>query len=477
MAANVPQQNLDRLHTLFVATLGLFAVFIALFAVSWYTEWRLERANEQRYQSYLLADELRQSSDDLTRMVRSYIATGQPQYQAYYDDILAIRDGRIPRPLHYNRIYWDLVSPQQPRPRPEAGAASLLSLMQAANFAPQEFARLAQAKQQSDLLSRTERQAMALVRQAGSLPAGERALLHTAAERMVNDEAYVAAKARIMQPIDQVYELIEQRTASEVAMAVQQSQRVRLAFMLVALGLCLLLLRMRRYSREVLGCSLRQLYAYIVRLGSHPPPAVPRTTVGQDTVLGWLVRTDARLRQLARKQQQVQQQLAAQAHSDALTGLANRRALQQQLADWLALPPDQPWGLAYLDLDGFKPVNDRYGHAAGDALLLAVAGLLKQLRPRALCVARMGGDEFVVLLQGDQPLLTACLQQLVADMAGAGQAAGLPQAVSVSAGLRCCEPGLVLTAEQVLQQADAALYQAKQGGKNRLCLWQPVGDM
>src|SRR5574343_1405088 len=111
MAVIAPQQNLDRLHWLFVATLLLFSVFTCLFGLSLYTELRLDRAHEQRYQSYLLADELRQSSDDLTRMVRSYIATGQPQYQAYYDDILAIRDGRIPRPLHYNRIYWDLVSP------------------------------------------------------------------------------------------------------------------------------------------------------------------------------------------------------------------------------------------------------------------------------------------------------------------------------------------------------------------------------
>ncbi|MFN4235641.1 MAG: diguanylate cyclase [Vogesella sp.] len=470
MAANVPQQNLDRLHWLFVATLLLFAVFAALFALSLYTEWRLDRANERRYQSYLLADELRQSSDDLTRMARSYIASGNPKYRAYYDEILAIRDGRMARPLHYNRIYWDLVFPRQARPQPRAEAASLLSLMQAAGFAPQEFARLAKAKQHSDSLSGVEREAMAMVDRADSLPEREAAPLRAAASLMLNDEAYFLAKARIMRPIDEVYALIEQRTVFEVAQAAQQSRLVRAAFMLVAIGLCLLLLRMRRYSREVLGCSLRQLYSYIVRLGSQPPPPVPVATGGQDTVLGWLVRTDTRLRQLAQEQEQVQQQLTRQANTDALTGLANRRALLQQLQDWLLLPPTQAWGLAYLDLDGFKQVNDRHGHAVGDTLLQAVAGQLVMLRPSLLCAARMGGDEFVLLLLGDADSLLHDMQCLVSDIERLSADTVPAATVSVSIGLLSHAAGPAPTLEQVLQQADAAMYRVKLAGKNGVYL-------
>src|SRR5574343_969171 len=170
MAVIAPQQNLDRLHWLFVATLLLFAVFTCLFALSLYPEWRLDRAHERRYLSYLLADELRQTSDDLTRMARSYIASGNPKYQAYYDEILAIRDGRMARPLHYNRIYWDLVFPRQQRPQPRGEPASLLGLMQGGGFAAAELARLTEAKQQSDRLTLREREAMAMLARADSLP-------------------------------------------------------------------------------------------------------------------------------------------------------------------------------------------------------------------------------------------------------------------------------------------------------------------
>lgn len=471
MAVNAPQQSLDRLHWLFVATLLLFAVFTCLFALSLYTEWRLDRAHERRYQSYLLADELRQTSDDLTRMARSYIASGNPKYQAYYDEILAIRDGRMARPLHYNRIYWDLVFPRQQRPQPRGEAASLLGLMQGGGFAAAELARLTEAKQQSDRLTLREREAMALLARADSLPSRQAAALREAARLMLNDEAYFLAKARIMRPIDEVYGLIEQRTAFEVTQAAQQAALVRLAFMLVALGLCLLLLRMRRYSREVLGCNLRQLYGYIVQLGSEPPPRIPARSGSDDTVLAWLVRTDARLRQLAAAQARVQQQLVRQALTDTLTGLGNRRALQQQLADWLALPPPAAWGLAYLDLDGFKPVNDQHGHAVGDALLQAVAQTLGRLSPPPLCAARVGGDEFVLLLAGDAAVLQADMQRLVAAIAQPAEIAGCRLQVSVSLGLLTFAAGPAPGVDAVLQQADGVMYRAKQQGKNRVC-WQ-----
>src|SRR5262249_42689470 len=68
------------------------------------------RAYDNRYQSYLLAGELRQSSDDLTRLGRTYVVTGDKSYKQQYMDILAIRNGEKPRPQAYNRIYWDFVA-------------------------------------------------------------------------------------------------------------------------------------------------------------------------------------------------------------------------------------------------------------------------------------------------------------------------------------------------------------------------------
>jgi len=71
---------------------------------------QMSQATEARYQSYLLADELRQSSDDLTRLARTYVVTGDPAYEKQYLDILDIGNGKKARPRHYERIYRDFVA-------------------------------------------------------------------------------------------------------------------------------------------------------------------------------------------------------------------------------------------------------------------------------------------------------------------------------------------------------------------------------
>ncbi len=87
----------------------MFVVFAATFVAYTWSEWRVDRANESRQLSSLLVDELRQSSDDLTRMVRAYVVTGDTIYRQHYQEILDIRDGRKPRPVLYHYVYWDLV--------------------------------------------------------------------------------------------------------------------------------------------------------------------------------------------------------------------------------------------------------------------------------------------------------------------------------------------------------------------------------
>ena len=81
------------------------------------------RSADLRYRSYLLADELRQSSDDLTRLARTYAVTGDAKYEKQYFDILDIRNGKKPRPEHYERIYWDFVAAGIDKPQPDGATA------------------------------------------------------------------------------------------------------------------------------------------------------------------------------------------------------------------------------------------------------------------------------------------------------------------------------------------------------------------
>ncbi|MEJ6004962.1 diguanylate cyclase [Paucibacter sp. AS339] len=173
-------------------------------------------------------------------------------------------------------------------------------------------------------------------------------------------------------------------------------------------------------------------------------------------------------------------QLLTLAYHDALTGLPNRALLQDRLQQAMvqAKRRGNHLALAFLDLDAFKAINDRHGHAAGDALLVGVAHHIKQVLREGDTFARLGGDEFVVLL-ADLPDELACepmLQRIL-------EAASLPVAwrgvslqVSTSLGVAFYPADRELNADQLLQQADHAMYRAKQEGRNRFELSGP-GDL
>jgi len=118
---------------------------------------RLNRTISLQHGSYKLADQLRQSSDDLTRMVRTYAATGDSTFEEYFYTILNIRDGKAPRPEHYDRIFWDFIMAGKTIPSNEDGERiSLQTLMEHAGFTDEEFELLAEAKRRSDKLVKLE---------------------------------------------------------------------------------------------------------------------------------------------------------------------------------------------------------------------------------------------------------------------------------------------------------------------------------
>ncbi|WCM91175.1 EAL domain-containing protein [Acidovorax sp. NCPPB 2350] len=170
--------------------------------------------------------------------------------------------------------------------------------------------------------------------------------------------------------------------------------------------------------------------------------------------------------------QRVQEDLLHQlAHFDALTGLPNRVQLARRLEQAMAQAGarERLLGVAYLDLDGFKPVNDRLGHSAGDRLLVVVAGrLTRALRPID-CVARLGGDEFVILLpdlrtRSEVELLLARLMESLSAPYTLGT-----ERVTVTASVGyTLYPEDGADADTLLRHADHAMYGAKQGGRNRV---------
>ncbi|RDV03387.1 GGDEF domain-containing protein [Undibacter mobilis] len=161
------------------------------------------------------------------------------------------------------------------------------------------------------------------------------------------------------------------------------------------------------------------------------------------------------------------------ARHDALTGLPNRHGLVNAAEAKLAAACEtgRPLSLLFVDLDGFKAVNDTYGHAAGDTLLKLVAERLRHmLRPDDLA-ARIGGDEFVMLVANrDERESMAFAEQLIATVSSSydlGGGANAPIGLSIGIAMA---PEHGASIEALLASADAALYEAKSKGKCRCCM-------
>lgn len=149
--------------------------------------------------------------------------------------------------------------------------------------------------------------------------------------------------------------------------------------------------------------------------------------------------------------------------TDTLSGLANRRAFNEALAEAY-----EDASLAILDVDRFKAINDRFGHQAGDEVIRDVAGILRGVVGDRGLVARLGGEEFGLILTGGGLPQRLALVERARNMVSAQnlRAAGVGLTVTVSAGVAEFYPGQ--RSELVYARADRALYQAKDEGRNRV---------
>ncbi|GGQ50047.1 GGDEF domain-containing protein [Couchioplanes azureus] len=172
-----------------------------------------------------------------------------------------------------------------------------------------------------------------------------------------------------------------------------------------------------------------------------------------------------RIRLLSAQRDRAEQTLAYHATHDELTALYNRRHITAEIDRALA---DLDRGaldevtIMLCDLDGFKPVNDRYGHAAGDAVLRAVAARLAAVVRSGDLVGRLGGDEFLILCRGSAGLEASALTARIADAVRAPiPVPGAEVSVGVTTGVAQARPGEVVDREALVGRADAAMYAGK----------------
>ncbi|WP_295756387.1 EAL domain-containing protein [Undibacterium sp.] len=281
---------------------GLVFILVAIvFGIYVYVEKKIDHANELRHRSFLLADELRQSSDDLTGMARSYVITGERAYKDYYQKILSIRDGQLARPLGYENVYWDLVLAGQTPENGSGAAVALLDLMRELGLSEQETQLLANAKANSDSLALTELKAMRLIESGGAVSDAP----HQEARAMLFDLEYIRAKAAIMQPINRFYTLMDQRTLAAVQTAEAFANAIRIIFCALAILFLLMLRRVGVALHATLGGSLDALHEHLKRLGhgDFSKPILLATGM-EGSVLGLVATTQNELRKIEEESKQ-----------------------------------------------------------------------------------------------------------------------------------------------------------------------------
>lgn len=219
---------------------------------------------QQRHRSFVLAIQLLESSDSLTRMARSFVATSNPKFREDYFRILNIRNGKLPRPSDYDPTYWWLEGAGQEPATPLVSAISLQELMKIEGITSDELALLTESQRNSDQLVELEKLAFAKVQSLSSLPASSpqaKSQLREQALQLLYGKKYADAKANIMRPIKMFYHLLEDRTRTALATThFQLKQNISLAVALIMIMFLTIL--------GFIGYARRNIVKPIYHLGS-----------------------------------------------------------------------------------------------------------------------------------------------------------------------------------------------------------------
>ncbi|WBA13597.1 methyl-accepting chemotaxis protein [Salinivibrio proteolyticus] len=212
----------------FIIGAGIVVSFVTIIQLNGLMN-KVDEMAQVRYASYQTADELRQSSDDLTRLGRTYVVTADDKYEKMYMDILAIRNGEKPRPVNYHTIYWDLVLNYGQKPKPDGKTISLNQRMQDLGFTEKEFDFLKKAQANSDGLVNMEVKAMNAVKGLYPDSSGNYTVRGEPDKQMaielLHSPQYHQEKAKIMKPIESFFIALEERTSAQFNAAAASVKR------------------------------------------------------------------------------------------------------------------------------------------------------------------------------------------------------------------------------------------------------------
>ncbi|MBA2710601.1 MAG: hypothetical protein H0U57_08430 [Tatlockia sp.] len=255
------QEKIKSIKTDYQKVIVLVAIFFLILSTisiyANYNQTQIIKSEQNRHNSISTANELLQSSDDLTKMVRLYTITGDEKYKRYFNDILAIREGKLSRPKDYSPFYWHYVLGGKIAHIPSGAPSSFLSRAKDLHFSELEMEQLKKAEQNSINLTILEKRAFSLaeglyLNEEGryTIPGKKDPKL---AQQLLHSKEYHQAKVGIMQAIEEFQLSVESRTAKEFSNLQTIQKYILFNFQgIILLGISLCFLAWRYANRRLM---------------------------------------------------------------------------------------------------------------------------------------------------------------------------------------------------------------------------------
>lgn len=406
-----------------------------------------------KYKMIMKSDELRKSSNYLTRFARNYVVTSDEQYKKDYYKVLNIRNGKDFKPKGYNSIYWNLAEPYRSKIHPNSKIKSVLI---------DEIKALPYTKKQLDLLKKSLSKSQELVNL--EIEAFKMMELNKKdlAKNILFSNDYKIAKHNIMQPLNELLEL----TYSDFKIYNERTQEkinnlFKIIFILVISGISIFFIALFSLRKKVL-IPIEYLMGVINKI-KHDEKDFKKVIYCNDEI-GVFTEQLFEMKEQRDKDFEKLKQLSI---TDSLTGIKNRRSFFEASEKFfkLAKRKEYPLSIIMLDIDFFKKVNDTYGHIIGDEVLkFLVKVVTKELRDSDI-FARYGGEEFIILLPDtdiEGAYKTANkLRKIIEDSPYEGD---VKVCITISLGIAQLKNEKLLN--ELIKKADEALYKAKDSGRN-----------
>ena len=451
----------------FTVLLSLF-IYVVTQTIGVFKEQSIK--NKSYYvRSQNLANELRQSSDDLTRMARTYVVTGDAIFEQFYYEIFAIRNGEAPRPIKYTPTYWyTSLTPDRTSSINLGKPVPLQTLMHEMGFLEKEFLLLHKSQNRSDKLARLEIKAFAAMKGLYDDGSGNFTIKGRPDRALAIDilfsSQYNEEKIMIMKPIQKFLEAVEARMISELntLQAKQEEYLWYVIILMIISTIMAIIIAVYVRNKIVLPIFSLDHDAHTIAGGNYQV----RCKINAENEIGSLSQS---LNEMADHIELDIKKLEKLATTDELVGITNRRSFMKYLDLEIERSHryGEPLSLLMLDVDYFKEFNDSYGHIIGDEVLKLICKVSQTALRENDLMGRIGGEEFAFLL----PTTNIDSAILVAERIRTTVENSFLMIDSEKRQVTVCIGATELVKEDdissFLDRADRAMYKSKENGRNQ----------